>query len=173
MPPKPRAPCQICSAHESKYACAACRAVYCSAPCYKQHKGAAAAPLAALKWPYVPEASAFPDPLQRDDPKPLSLAQYEAIATAPGVRAALRAHPELRALLVRLDGLRGAAREEALEAALGVSRGDEAGSGSGSGGGEEREGMRALAGAIEGAVRGGSGGLGLDWIGARENDDDK
>ena len=36
-------------------------------------------PLASLKWPYVPEESAFPDPLKRDDPKPLQLPQYEAI----------------------------------------------------------------------------------------------
>ena len=36
-------------------------------------------PLASLKWPYVPEESAYPDPLKRDDPKPLQLPQYEAI----------------------------------------------------------------------------------------------
>ena len=34
-------------------------------------------PLTSLKWPYVPEESAFPDPLKRDDPKPLQLPQYE------------------------------------------------------------------------------------------------
>ena len=36
-------------------------------------------PLTSLKWPYVPEESAYPDPLKRDDPKPLQTAQYEAI----------------------------------------------------------------------------------------------
>ena len=36
-------------------------------------------PLTSLKWPYVPEESAFPDPLKRDDPKILNLSQYEAI----------------------------------------------------------------------------------------------
>lgn len=36
-------------------------------------------PLTTLKWPYVPEESAYPDPLKRDDPKPLQLHQYEAI----------------------------------------------------------------------------------------------
>lgn len=36
-------------------------------------------PLVSLKWPYVPEESAFPDPLQRDDPKPLQTRQYESI----------------------------------------------------------------------------------------------
>ncbi len=35
--------------------------------------------LASLKWPYVPEESAYPDPLKRDDPKPLQVPQYEAI----------------------------------------------------------------------------------------------
>lgn len=36
-------------------------------------------PLTSLNWPYVPEESAYPDPLKRDDPKPLQLNQYEAI----------------------------------------------------------------------------------------------
>ena len=36
-------------------------------------------PLTSLKWPYLPEESAYPDPLKRDDPKPLQTAQYEAI----------------------------------------------------------------------------------------------
>lgn len=36
-------------------------------------------PLASLRWPYVPEESAYPDPLKRDDPKPLQVPQYEAI----------------------------------------------------------------------------------------------
>ena len=36
-------------------------------------------PLTSLKWPYVPEDSAFPDPLKRDDPKPLQLRHYEAM----------------------------------------------------------------------------------------------
>lgn len=35
--------------------------------------------LTTLKWPYIPEAPSYPDPLARDDPKPLSLAQYEEI----------------------------------------------------------------------------------------------
>ena len=38
-------------------------------------------PLTSLKWPYLPEESAYPDPLKRDDPKPLQLAQYEAIGS--------------------------------------------------------------------------------------------
>ena len=39
-------------------------------------------PLASLKWPYVPEESAFPDPLRRDDPKVLNLSQYEVIGAS-------------------------------------------------------------------------------------------
>jgi hypothetical protein len=39
-------------------------------------------PLTSLKWPYVPEQSAYPDPLDRDDPKALQLHQYEAIGTS-------------------------------------------------------------------------------------------
>jgi hypothetical protein len=38
-------------------------------------------PLTSLNWPYIPDESAYPDPLKRDDPKPLSLKQYEAIGT--------------------------------------------------------------------------------------------
>jgi len=40
-------------------------------------------PLTSLNWPYVPDETAFPDPLKRDDPKPLMLRQYEAIGTSP------------------------------------------------------------------------------------------
>lgn len=39
-------------------------------------------PLTSLKWPYLPEESAYPDPLKRDDPKALQTAQYEAIGSA-------------------------------------------------------------------------------------------
>ena len=38
-------------------------------------------PLTSLKWPYVPDESAYPDPLKRDDPKSLQTAQYEAIGS--------------------------------------------------------------------------------------------
>lgn len=38
-------------------------------------------PLTSLKWPYVPEPPAYADPLERDDPKPLQLRQYEAIGS--------------------------------------------------------------------------------------------
>ena len=42
-------------------------------------------PLTSLKWPYIPEESAYPDPLKRDDPKVLQLHQYEAIGALPSV----------------------------------------------------------------------------------------
>ncbi|OJA14525.1 hypothetical protein AZE42_13607, partial [Rhizopogon vesiculosus] len=45
--------------------------------------------LTSLNWPYVPEESAYPDPLKRDDPRPVQLHQYEAIATSAAVRRAL------------------------------------------------------------------------------------
>ncbi|TEB37331.1 hypothetical protein FA13DRAFT_1726403 [Coprinellus micaceus] len=78
-------------------------------------------PLTSLKWPYVPEESAYPDPLKRDDPKVLQLRQYEAIASSPAIRRILSAHKNLPDLLTSIDGLRGRDREEALQKALGVT----------------------------------------------------
>jgi len=129
-------------------------------------------PLTSLKWPYVPEESAYPDPLKRDDPKPLQTRQYEAIATSPAVRAALEGHPELKELLRSIDKLRGPAREEALQATLGVARSQRDAEnaeqifrvGEVRIGEEERKAMRELAEATEAAVRGNQGAiLGLDW----------
>jgi len=123
-------------------------------------------PLTSLKWPYVPEESAYPDPLKRDDPKPLQTHQYEAIATSPTIRTTLAAHPNLPALLTSIDKLRGPDREHALQRALGVTAPDIA-STHGNGAGELSEdvlALRALAEAVEAAVRGGKeGALGLDW----------
>jgi hypothetical protein len=142
-------------------------------------------PLTSLKWPYVPEESAYPDPLKRDDPKPLQTAQYEAIgwrnlllsylavsnqtqtgcafdtkATSSAIRTVLREHPKLKDALRTIDGLRGSAREEALHARLGIST--RGGMGIPGLGGDD--GMSELASAIEGAVRGSRDGLlGLDW----------
>ncbi|THH14903.1 hypothetical protein EW146_g5491 [Bondarzewia mesenterica] len=159
MPPRPRAPCQICKSNDSKYSCSKCSILYCSVPCYKKHKDLAVAlneksseedlplrPLTSLNWPYIPEESAYPDPLKRDDPKPLQLHQYEAIggqtilpsyvarlimicnlpcaATSPDVRKTLATSPRLKELLRSIDTMRGAQREEALQRALGVSVSD-------------------------------------------------
>ncbi|KAH8995237.1 hypothetical protein EDB86DRAFT_2804565 [Lactarius hatsudake] len=130
-------------------------------------------PLTSLKWPYVPEESTYPDPLKRDDPKPLQTKQYESIATSPAVRAALEGHPGLKELLRAIDRLRGPAREEALQAALGVSRSQVNGRDTENAeqmygvriGEEERKAMRELAEVTEMAVRGNESILGLDWGG--------
>ncbi|KAF8269285.1 hypothetical protein EI94DRAFT_1771344 [Lactarius quietus] len=199
MPPKTRTNCRICNEKESKYTCSSCLVEYCSVACYKRHKGKPRKgrnpvmairvlicqtvndeikeeiplrPLTSLKWPYVPEESAYPDPLKRDDPKPLQTRQYEAIATSPAVRAALEGHPELKELLRSIDKLRGPAREEALQATLGVARSQRDAEnaeqifrvGEVRIGEEERKAMRDLAEAAEAAVRGNQGAiLGLDW----------
>lgn len=138
--------------------------------------------LASLKWPYVPEESAYPDPLKRDDPKPLQLPQYEAIgrsistpyiahvshrctATSPTVRRVLASNPRLIDILRSIDALRGEERELALQEALGVGGNrNHALASLGHASPEDRDALRQLAEAVEGAVRGGKEGvLGLDW----------
>lgn len=124
-------------------------------------------PLTSLRWPYVPDESAYPDPLKRDDPKSLQLHQYEAMATSPGIRKALAEHPRLPELLVSIDKLRGPDREAALQRALGVGI-DQLKDPSGSVVSPDAEGdvgaLRQLAEAVEAAVRGGKeDALGLDW----------
>ncbi|KAJ7173549.1 hypothetical protein C8R46DRAFT_1083110, partial [Mycena filopes] len=123
-------------------------------------------PLTSLKWPYVPDESAYPDPLKRDDPKPLQTHQYEAIATSPAIRQALATHPNLPALLTAIDKLRGPDREHALQRALGVTAPEITPTNS-TGDAELSEdvlALRALAEAVEAAVRGDRPGtLGLDW----------
>jgi len=134
-------------------------------------------PLTSLNWPYVPEESAYPDPLKRDDPKPLQLSHYEAIGMRflylirrSHVRQVLRAHPHLPALLSSIDQHRGQDREQALQRSLGVTDPDIAEQTKwhpGVNAGELDDNvlaLRALAEAIEAAVRGGKEGvLGLDW----------
>ncbi|KAJ7467057.1 hypothetical protein FB451DRAFT_1259972 [Mycena latifolia] len=121
-------------------------------------------PLTSLKWPYVPDESAYPDPLKRDDPKPLQTHQYEAIATSSAIRKTLAEHPNLPALLTSIDKLRGPDREDALQRALGVTAPEIVPP---NGGGELSEdvlALRALAEAVEAAVRGGKAdALGLNW----------
>ncbi|KAG1772612.1 hypothetical protein EV702DRAFT_620788 [Suillus placidus] len=169
--------------------------VYCSVGCYKRHKvtpqnlaallrlqfvtreGTPSSaeetvedpkplrPLTSLNWPYVPEESAYPDPLKRDDPRPIQLHQYEAIATSAAVRHALESNPRLLELLTSIDKLRGADREDALHRALGVDarqlKNDLLGPQELD---EDTRTLRQLAEAVEAAVRGGKEGvLGLDW----------
>ncbi|KNZ76676.1 hypothetical protein J132_09209 [Termitomyces sp. J132] len=183
------AKCEVCSENQSKYTCSACFALYCSVPCFKRHKDkrclsssyfaatrkdsgeespleelAPLRPLTSLKWPYIPDESAYPDPLKRDDPKTLQLHQYEAIATSPSIRKILAAHPNLKALLTSIDSLRGNDREHALQRALGVSAVDIKDIKARVELGEDVLALRELAEAVEVAVRGGRDeALGLDW----------
>ncbi|KAI1795523.1 hypothetical protein LXA43DRAFT_724380 [Ganoderma leucocontextum] len=216
MAPPKRAPCQVCESAESKYTCSKCTVVYCSVPCYKQHKetytctqqpaepsskptvlqhevlvvprieGPAAdtsasdsnisaerlrqsmRTLASLRWPYVPEESAFPDPLKRDDPKPIQIPQYEAIAMSPPIRRIIGSNPQLRETLLSIDKLRGEDRELAIQEALGVggSRNHTLAT-VGAASEEDRNALRELAEAVESAVRGEKRDmLGLDWANA-------
>ena len=142
--------------------------------------------LTSLRWPYIPEESAYPDPLKRDDPKPLQLPQYEAIgekkgllrfhvltsytiflATSPAIRNALANHPQLPTLLISIDKLKGLGRENALQRALGVNveqLKDPAGSLIPPESQDDVLALRELAEAVESAVRSGQDGvLGLDW----------
>ncbi|KAK0481376.1 hypothetical protein IW261DRAFT_1397250 [Armillaria novae-zelandiae] len=120
--------------------------------------------LSSLNWPYVPEQSAYPDPLQRDDPKPLQLCQYEAIATSPTVRKVLSAHPNLPALLTSIDNLRGQNRDLALQRALGVMDSQFVDRTRPVQLEEDVLALRALAEAVEDAVRGEQkDALGLNW----------
>jgi len=123
--------------------------------------------LTSLRWPYVPEESAYPDPLKRDDPKPLQLSEYEAIATSSAIRQVLGSHPSLCGLLTSIDTLRGPDREDALQRALGVNveqLRDPSGTKVSPEFDEDVIALRKLAEAVETAVRGGKEGvLGLDW----------
>ena len=145
--------------------------------------------LASLNWPYVPDEPSHPDPLKRDDPKPLNLRQYEAIgvtwlctkhitsltpypARSPAIRAALTTHPRLKDILRSIEGLRGIQREEAIQRGLGVAADDQLGRNRAGVrpnddtafvSAEDKEALRQLAEAVEAAVRGDQGGLGLDW----------
>ncbi|KAJ1304802.1 hypothetical protein OPQ81_005938 [Rhizoctonia solani] len=88
--------------------------------------------LASLKWPYVPEPPSYVDPVTKNDPKPLTLPQYEAIATSPEVRKVLAENPDIRGLLRSIDKLYGPLRQQAIEEVLGVETS-----------GEQRHGTRA------------------------------
>ena len=146
-------------------------------------------PLTSLKWPYVPDESAFPDPLKKNDPKPLQLSQYEAIgtsiplplfwfcigtsnferlilclATSPTIRKILSAHKSLPELLTSIDKLRGHERDEALQRALGITAPEIDNQLRPPNLSDNILALRELAEAIETAVRGGDqSALGLNW----------
>lgn len=127
--------------------------------------------MTSLKWPYIPEEPAYPDPLKRDDPKQLQLHQYEAIATSSTIRRVLEDNPQIQDIVRSIDKLRGREREDALERALGVTRPGQdvflAGRGvlnTNEQSDEDIQALRQLAEAVEIAVRGSQhNGLGLDW----------
>lgn len=127
--------------------------------------------MTSLKWPYIPEEPAYPDPLKRDDPKQLQLHQYEAIATSSTIRRVLEDNPQIQNIVRSIDKLRGREREDALERALGVTRPGQdvflAGRGvlnTNEQSDEDIQALRQLAEAVEIAVRGNQhNGLGLDW----------
>ncbi|KAJ6625391.1 hypothetical protein B0H10DRAFT_1783239, partial [Mycena sp. CBHHK59/15] len=164
--------CQICTLNESKYTCSTCAIVYCSVPCYKKHKGAFTQTdppsdgdpllvndgpplrlLTDLKWLYIPKESAYPDPLKRDDPKPLQTHQYEAIATSQTIRTSLAEHPNLPGLLTSIDKPSSPDREAILQRMLAAQELS-----------KDVLALHTLAVAVEAAVWGGKdGALGLDW----------
>ncbi|KAF8813947.1 hypothetical protein BYT27DRAFT_7230873 [Phlegmacium glaucopus] len=186
--------CQICKEQTPKYTCAQCLIAYCSVNCYKNHKETTCnsqcttskpvddtsknvseeeplatsliplRPLTSLKWPYVPDESAFPDPLKKNDPKALRLSQYEAIATSPTIREILFTHKSLPELLTSIDKLRGSERDEALQRALGVTAPEIDDQLHPPKLSDDVLALRELAEAIEAAVRGGDeSALGLNW----------
>ncbi|THV05384.1 hypothetical protein K435DRAFT_790202 [Dendrothele bispora CBS 962.96] len=123
-------------------------------------------PLTSLKWPYVPEESAYPDPLARDDPKPLQLRHYEAIATSPAIRQVLTSHPNLPDILTSIDQLRGIDRDRALQRALGVTAPEIVDQSKGAQVEQDVLAVRAFAEAVEAVVRADKQDvLGLDWDG--------
>ncbi|KAJ3864560.1 hypothetical protein EV359DRAFT_40784 [Lentinula novae-zelandiae] len=195
--------CNVCNEGEGKYSCSACFLPYCSVACYKKHKeldencinymqgvrnvgvdpsvldATSLKPLSSLKWPYIAdEEPIYPDPLERNDPKPLRTRHYEAIATSQEVRKALlvpsvvsgqpdQPNMTLRALLVSIDKLSGVGRERAIQCALGADDGrinDELRQGISLEPSEGVLALRTLAEAIEGALRGKTNGkLTVDW----------
>lgn len=89
-------------------------------------------PLTSLSWPPEPDPLIFMDPLRRDDPKPLTNDQFQALATDEGLRRILRpisslhpngeSRPGLERALTTLDSLPSDDhRRAALELILGVS----------------------------------------------------
>ncbi|KAJ3777029.1 hypothetical protein FB446DRAFT_634840 [Lentinula raphanica] len=154
--------CSVCDEVQGRYFCSTCSWPYCSVACYKTHKAPGQScnpnassssnhedndrdmdaphsiplkPLTALKWPYIAEGEepAYPDPLERNDPKPLRTKHYEAIATSREVRKALftpsavpgqpdQPNVALRALLGYIDKQSGSEREQTIRRALGADR---------------------------------------------------
>lgn len=142
-------------------------------------------PLTSLRWPYIPEEPSYPDPLAKEEAKPLQLLQYEAIgksqtprsrnpstyssdynvlgeATSRKIREIFATHPGLKDRLRAIDALQGDQRSWELEKVLGVAVGADGRIIGGGGSKEDMEALRALAEAVEEVSRGEQG-VGLDW----------
>jgi hypothetical protein len=117
--------------------------------------------------------------LKRDDPKALTIRQYESIASSAAIRRVLATHPSLKKALTSVDGLHGDSRESAFRHLVSRSQADVSFAppngasrhecsayfeGEPDLGEEEIQGFKQLAEAIELAVRTEKqGSLGLDW----------
>ncbi|KAG8968137.1 hypothetical protein FRC03_008490 [Tulasnella sp. 419] len=121
-------------------------------------------PLTSLKWPYIPEAPSYPDPLERDQPKPLRLYQYETIASSPKIRSILNNSAKVRNALQHIDTLEGDSREQMLERILGVADTGQHGLTTISSVIQEEDfkALQQLAEAVEEAVKGGQPGTEID-----------
>ncbi|KAF8326543.1 uncharacterized protein EI90DRAFT_2975601 [Cantharellus anzutake] len=136
--------CGVCRRDSSKYSCPDCQLKYCSLACFKDHRPACRSasstdvarssslrlpdqaadvplkPLSSLRWPFVPEAPSFQDPLSGNDPQPLKLSQFEAIATSNAVRDALASNERLHGLLRVLDSMSPNERNARMRHLLGL-----------------------------------------------------
>lgn len=77
-------------------------------------------PLSSLKWPFIPEAPSFQDPLTENDPQPLKLSQFEAIATSRAIRDVLNSDQHLPNLLQILDNMSPRERDVQMKRLLGL-----------------------------------------------------
>ncbi|KAG8857668.1 hypothetical protein FRB96_005686 [Tulasnella sp. 330] len=118
-------------------------------------------PLTSLRWPYIPEEPSYPDPLAKEEVKPLQLLHYESIATSVKIRRLFASNPKLKEMLRSIDSLQGDQRTWELEKILGVAIGTDGQVVEG-GNKEDMQSLRSLAEAIEEVVRGEQG-VGLDW----------
>ncbi|KAG9010980.1 hypothetical protein FRB94_009042 [Tulasnella sp. JGI-2019a] len=118
-------------------------------------------PLTSLRWPYIPEEPSYPDPLAKEEARPLQLPQYEAIARSVKIRELFATNPRLKDLLRSIDSLQGDQRTWELEKILGVAVGPNGHVVEG-GNKQDMKSLRSLAEAIEEVVRGDQS-AGLDW----------
>ncbi|GAA5852399.1 hypothetical protein JCM8547_006768 [Rhodosporidiobolus lusitaniae] len=149
MAPSKLPPCKVCGKKDAgKYSCPVDHLPYCTVKCFKQHKHDGCfssqnyepAPqpvlpvpekkeqsddnrprkrLKDLHWPAEPDPTAWDDPLQREDIKPMRHSELEALATSPEIRRLL-SRPSLLTPLSRLLQLPHHARTASLRTLLGL-----------------------------------------------------